>query len=181
MPEGILIDQKMMPKKIGEVPENEEKYSSWSGTSGYYKRLPTERDLYKTDKMLSSTVSVEDLLLNKALCTKMSHTNKSQVEFKPKSKNTQLNASLTRSNSFETFVNHKKFYDYYNYYVTQENFQYAFMKYKKSYGSGLNSDVLAWSDIDTVVKECLNNQISPDRNSGRRRNLVTACYRICGR
>jgi hypothetical protein len=74
-----MAKQLPLAPKIGEVPPNVDKFKSWSGNHGYYKRPDAIINPYKTDKMLSDKVSLEDVLQNQSICSTLRNNNKSQV------------------------------------------------------------------------------------------------------
>jgi hypothetical protein len=47
------ISTYLLTPKIGETPENQSKFDSWAGQSGYYRKADIKYDPYKTDKMYS--------------------------------------------------------------------------------------------------------------------------------
>jgi hypothetical protein len=53
-----------LTKKVGEVPEDDEKFLSWSGPYGYYRRPDAVTSPFKTDKMYSDMVDVEEMKFN---------------------------------------------------------------------------------------------------------------------
>ena len=96
--------------KIGEVPDGQDKFQSWSGNYGYYRRNDTQSNPYKTDKTLNETFDTDALQLNKTLCASMAYTNKSQVNKKGPGVAVESHICLSRTNSMESFVSQREWF-----------------------------------------------------------------------
>lgn len=144
--------------KIG-IPE-EDKFASWSAPHGSYLRDAVTPNYFKTDKMLSNSITKQDLIENVTLMTHMYKTNKSQVEFKGKTTGSLSSSGsqhlFGRTNSMECFVDYKSNLSLMRQCGTVENFDRSFQKYLKT--NKLNNafeDVISLFDTDLVVRDCL--------------------------
>ena len=105
----MALNIKLPPAlKIGITPEGKSKFDSWSGSSGYYRRPETSFNPYKTDKMLSGSISIDDLKFNASLCTSMRISNKSKVEVKRSGSLAPVEPKcLGKSNSMNSFIDQR--------------------------------------------------------------------------
>lgn len=115
-----------LAKKVGEVPEDEDKFLSWSGSHGYYTRPATVSNPFKTDKMINGVFETSEMIHNVSLCTTQRELNKSQVEFKPKSGYDPK--MLGRSTSKAYFVDQRTLSKIMTEQGTVEQFQISFDK-----------------------------------------------------
>lgn len=150
--------------KIGEIPPNQEKFAGWSSSCGYYPRAATANNPFKTDQMMNSSFNLDDLVLNRTICSQLCNRNKNLVEFKrPLTDSEQEGLSphevkvspMRKSNAYETHV-----YYHQNQILFHERgnplyFQRSFLKYQK-----LGSDGISFYEIDLVVKDCLGQDVA---------------------
>jgi len=146
-----------LTKKVGEVPEDEEKFLSWSGPYGYYQRPDAVTNPFKTDKMYSDTVDVEEMKFNKTLSSTLRDLNRSQVEFKPKrSTDARL---LGTTSSMASFVPQRKINEIMKTAGTLENFKTSFEKIcNEREIQGLPSShayVISLQYIPMIISDCL--------------------------
>lgn len=138
--------------KVGEVPPDVEKFASWSGTHGYYPRAATATPQFKTDRMLNDSFNLDDLILNRTVCSRLLNKNKSLVEYKSTSGMDSEQRTLSRSNTFETHVFHKRYLELLCEHDRTEKFREAFSKYQRN-----GNDSVSFYEIDLLVKDCLGN------------------------
>jgi hypothetical protein len=141
-----------LAKKVGEVPEDEDKFHSWSGNHGYYTRPETVSNPFKTDKMLNSTFDKSKMIENVTLCTTQREINKSQVEFKPKSGHEPK--MLGKSSSRASFVDQRTMSSIMHENGTVENFKTAFDKVSTYHGYGTEPSIPIKS-VGSVVSDCM--------------------------
>jgi hypothetical protein len=147
-----------LTKKVGEVPEDEEKFLSWSGPYGYYRRPDAVTNPFKTDKMYSDTVDVEEMKFNKTLSSSLRDLNRSQVEFKPKrATDARL---LGTTSSMASFVPQRKINDIMKTNGTLQNFQTLFEKIcneREIQGLPSSHDTyfISLQFIPMIVSDCL--------------------------
>ena len=155
------LDPSKLPltKKVGEVPEDEDKFQSWSSTFGYYGRPDITLNPFKTDKMYSGNFDDKEMKFNKSLTSSLRDLNKSQVEFKPKKGSDSK--MLGKTSSMTSFVHQRKMNELMKELGTVENFQTAFEStyLDRDFKSMKNS--LSLKYIPEVVNRCLGTE-SPD-------------------
>jgi hypothetical protein len=142
-----------LARKVGEVPENEDKFNSWSGTHGYYTRPETVSNPFKTDKMLNQSFDKSKLVDNVTLCTTLRELNKSQVEFKP---STATDSKImSRSSSRATFVDQRTMSCIMKERGTEDNFMSSFERV--SGGSAAYGDDMSipLKHVSAVVNDCM--------------------------
>jgi len=149
--------------KIG-IPE-EDKFSSWSAPHGTYLRDSVAPNYFKTDKMLSNSISKQDLLESITVMSQLYKTNKNQVEFKGRkttpgslsSSGSFATTTLSRSNTMESFVDYKSSLNLMKEVGTSNNFARSFQKYLKTNNNQDNAsqEVISLFDTDLVVRDCL--------------------------
>lgn len=142
-----------LARKVGEVPEYEDKFASWSGTHGYYTRPDTVPNPFKTDKMLNSAFDKSKLVENVTLCTTLRELNKSQVEFKPR---TATDAKImSRSSSHATFVDQRTMSAIMRERGTVDNFYCSFERVSCGWGSSGEDVSVPVKHVGAVVNDCL--------------------------
>lgn len=144
-----------LAKKVGEVPEDEDKFSSWSGTHGYYTRPDTVSNPFKTDKMLNGTFDKSKLIDNVTLCTTLREINKSQVEFKPRTGHDPK--MLGKSSSRTYFVDQRTLSSIMKEQGTEEKFQVSFEKFSNASGWQGNGEELSVpiKSVAAIVNDCM--------------------------
>lgn len=147
-----MVDRLPLTPKVGEVPPNVDKFASWSGNFGYYPRAATATPQFKTDKMLSGSFNLDDLILNRTVCSRLSNKNKSLVEYKSSAQVEDNHKMFTRSNCFESHVFHKRYRQLMNERGSPEHFRGSFEKFRVN-----GRDCVSFYEIDLVVKDCLGN------------------------
>lgn len=146
------MDRLPLTPKVGEVSPGADKFASWSGPYGYYPRAATASPQFKTDKMLSGSFNLEELVLNRTVCTRLLNRNKNLVEFKSTEGlgDSGMRKSYSRSNCFETYVHHGHFRELMAQRGTEEGFRESFLRFQK-----LGADCVSYYEIDLLVKDCL--------------------------
>lgn len=142
-----------MARKVGEVPENEEKFHSWSGVHGYYTRPETVSNPFKTDKMLNSTFDKSKMIENLTLCATQREINKSQVEFKPRT--AYEPKMLGRSTSSANFVDQRTLSSIMHEKGKEEYFQESFERVSGSSLENGEDISVSIKSIPAVVNDCM--------------------------
>jgi hypothetical protein len=153
--------------KIGEVPLDQDKFTSWGNAPGYYPRETVSSSNFQTEKMMKGTYSKEDAVDGRMLSTQMFMKNKSQVEFKGKMGGSTRNLSYSTSTFGKTivsqnYVDHKHFLQLMKEKGATENFRRSFEKYIKLNPTSTLKDtgdtLISLFDVDLVVKDCLGDE-----------------------
>ena len=143
-----------LAKKVGEVPEDEDKFASWSGSHGYYSRPETVSNPFKTDKMINGTFDKNEMVHNLTLCSTQRDINKSQVEFKPSSGHDPK--MLSKSTSKAYFVDQRELSRIMQDKGTVENFKISFENICASGGQPYSGDpLIPVSQVHKVISDCL--------------------------
>lgn len=152
-----MTDRLPLTGKVGEVPEHMEKFASWSGSFGYYNRARTATPAFQTDKMLSGSFNLEDLILNRTVCSRLSNKNKSLVEYKSSGGLNGERPVFNRTNATETHVYHQRFRDFMKEHGTPENFYESFKRFQKLHAKTYDAKIecISFYEVDLVVKDCL--------------------------
>lgn len=165
-------NQMPLTPKVGEVKPGEEKYSSWSGTHGYYQRTGMQSQAFKTDKMLSPAFTFEDIVLNRTVNSRMLSRNKSLVEFK--GSRTGAAKTLSKTNSLESFVDFKDCQTLLRERGSYEQFRESFDKFLRQNPKTPGSEVVEIHDIGLMVQDCLGEK-TPDFIVYKFRELCYGC------
>jgi hypothetical protein len=147
-----------LTQKIGSIAPDGEKFASWSGPIGYYPRASSTSPSFQSDKMLNSSFNLDELILNRSVCSRLMNRNKNLVEFKSTPGGDDLRRSFARSNCIETHVNHAYYREIMNKKGTIENFRKSFTKFRKHSDE---IDSVSFYEIDLMVKDCLGDD-APD-------------------